>query len=371
MNNVRIKILLVARSFDHLGGIVNYCQMLQRNIDHVVIYDHFITGKDPKEHSSFIKLIKHFLDIYRLIRRLFENRYDIIHINPSMMYVPLLRDCSLLVLLLLFGYRNSIMIFIHGWDDKAVQEISQYSLLRRILVRLFQASGQIVVLSPNFKKKLTDMGFSEEGVHVVTTMYEKTRIPFLNLGEHDKINILFMARFVVEKGLFIAGKVAKCLKEEGHNEIHFIFAGDGPERPNFEKFIHENGLEDFCEITGYVRGQKKSRVLARSHIFLFPTFYPEGCPIVVLEAMGAGAAIVSTRVAAIPEVVIEGVNGFLHEKAEESFFTSSIRNLLSNRHLLNSMRYNSFCRADKNYEAIIVSKNIKNIYENILFNKNK
>ena len=46
-----------------------------------------------------------------------------------------------------------------------------------------------------------------------------------------------------------------------------------------------------------------------SDIFVFPTYYPEGCPTVVIEALAAGLFVVTTDTAALKEIVKDGING--------------------------------------------------------------
>lgn len=368
-NCQKIKILLLSRSNDYLGGIVNYFKMFIRHLDDDLKVHHFTCGKHPEENRILPKLLRSISDMARMFWILIWNRYDVVHINPSMMLIPLLRDLSFVILFLMFGYKNRILIFFHGWDIETANRVAHISIIRRSIIRLLQSCGLVVVLSHSFQQSLVDMGFPADHVLVTTTMYERSDIPMANIKDNDTITILFMARFVKEKGLYIAGKVAKALKEEGHQNLHFIFAGDGPEMPKFMAFIRENDLEDFCEVPGYVRGREKNLILARSHILLLPTF-SEGLPIVILEAMGSGLAVVSTMVGAIPEVVIDGINGFLHKKVDESCFTSSIRYLMHNIEPLREIRQNNIRKAERYYEASKVSKNMIAIYKCLSAGKN-
>ena len=63
---------------------------------------------------------------------------------------------------------------------------------------------------------------------------------------------------------------------------------------------------------GVVQGEDKARALAQADIFALPTKYAlEGQPLAILEAMAEGLPVVATPRAAIPDMVVDGVTGFL------------------------------------------------------------
>ena len=63
-------------------------------------------------------------------------------------------------------------------------------------------------------------------------------------------------------------------------------------------------------VLGTVVGEKKERLLRKADFLVLPSYH-EGLPMVVVEAMAAGLAIVATPVGGIPEIVAPGVNGCL------------------------------------------------------------
>ena len=96
-------------------------------------------------------------------------------------------------------------------------------------------------------------------------------------------------------------------------QAHFVFAGawwsekDGAEAA---RLVQERGLSSCVEFTGTVTGDRKWEIVAQSDVLLFPTYFRyETLGLVLLEAMGAGLPVITTRRAAIPEIVEDGVNG--------------------------------------------------------------
>lgn len=70
------------------------------------------------------------------------------------------------------------------------------------------------------------------------------------------------------------------------------------------------GLEDSVRFPGWIDGDEKRAWLARAALFVLPS-HAEGLPMSLLEAMAAGLPVVASAVGGIPDVVHDGVNGFL------------------------------------------------------------
>jgi glycosyltransferase involved in cell wall biosynthesis len=98
-------------------------------------------------------------------------------------------------------------------------------------------------------------------------------------------------------------------------DVRFVFCG-GWWPLSDERFalqlVSEWGIAENIEFHGIVVGEAKTRVFESADIFVFPTFFPvETFGIVNLEAMEAGLPIITTSRGAIPEIVEDGVNGYL------------------------------------------------------------
>ena len=84
------------------------------------------------------------------------------------------------------------------------------------------------------------------------------------------------------------------------------------DRLDAEHKIQELGIQKHVSFAGVVWGQRKAQLLADADAFAYPTYYPmEAHPLVVVEALEAGLPVITTRWAAIPEIIEDGVNGLL------------------------------------------------------------
>ncbi|HYY03464.1 MAG TPA: glycosyltransferase family 4 protein [Gaiellaceae bacterium] len=98
------------------------------------------------------------------------------------------------------------------------------------------------------------------------------------------------------------------LLREGGVEATLCLVGDGPDRPQLERRAHELGIIRDTLFLGY---QEDVGPLYGAFDALVLPSGNEGTPVSVIEALAAGRPVVATRVGGVPDVVREGVDGFL------------------------------------------------------------
>jgi glycosyltransferase involved in cell wall biosynthesis len=88
--------------------------------------------------------------------------------------------------------------------------------------------------------------------------------------------------------------------------------GDGPHRQNLEQYF--SGTPTY--FVGYLRGKELASAYASADVFIFPS-RTETLGLVLLEAMAAGTPVVAARSGGIPDIVTDGVNGYLFDPRDE------------------------------------------------------
>ena len=315
------KILLISPALDDKGGVASFCRLLVENIGPGFRVDHFPIGNRPGN-TNVVKRIFFFLeDVVRLRRKLASSDFGLVVLNPSFRILSLLRDTFFLARMKESRDRSIVVMF-HGWDEALAQKIANNSLLKSRFRRGYQKASLILVLCQDFQSRLEGLGIPAEKIRIVTTMYQRMQPApgSLECGPKEKKGILFVGKLTKSKGVFIVADTARLLAESGIKNFRVVIAGDGPEKAGLRRYAQEHGLENVLEIPGHVLGESKWALYDENEIFLFPSS-SEGCPLVVLEAMGAGLAIVSRPVGAIPDIVKDHENGFvINSLKSEDFF---------------------------------------------------
>jgi glycosyltransferase involved in cell wall biosynthesis len=121
------------------------------------------------------------------------------------------------------------------------------------------------------------------------------------LGLKGKTVLVAVGRLSQQKGFAYLIKALSEVKKKEKN-FKLLLIGDGEERKNLEKLSKELGLEEEIIFLGKVSHDKLPKCYHAADIFVLPSLY-ESFGIVFLEAMASGLPIISTNIAAIPEVV--------------------------------------------------------------------
>lgn len=136
----------------------------------------------------------------------------------------------------------------------------------------------------------------------------------------DPVTILAVGQLKPKKGFRFLLEACEILKASGRSFVCEI-VGEGPMRESLEQQIAALGLGRDIFLRGALPHGEVLEHMSRASVFTLPSVVtPEGdrdgIPNVILEAMATGLPVVSTRVSAIPEVVIEGRTGLLVEPGD-------------------------------------------------------
>jgi len=118
-----------------------------------------------------------------------------------------------------------------------------------------------------------------------------------------------IGRIAEQKGQAILIQATARLRDRGH-DFELVIVGDGPMRSEIEQLIDQFGLRDRVRITGYLSNQGVFQELLAARALVLPSF-AEGLPGVFFEALALGRPVISTYIAAHPELIEPGVNGWL------------------------------------------------------------
>jgi glycosyltransferase involved in cell wall biosynthesis len=146
--------------------------------------------------------------------------------------------------------------------------------------------------------------------------------------------------------------------------VVFTFIGKG-QTEIIKKMCKDLGVDKNSRILGEVSENEKIKELKSSHIFLLPS-YAEGLPISILESMASGLTIISSKVGAIPEVITEGINGYLIDAGDYKTLADRILLLIENENLRNTMSKNNVKKIEEQYDIYVVTDSVRNIYKSIV-----
>ena len=175
-----------------------------------------------------------------------------------------------------------------------------------------------------------------------------------------------MALFRPRKGTEVLLKAIALLKEQG---VSVKLRAVGPfQTPEYQAEVHalveELGIGDRIEWTGFQ--QDVNEQLQKMDIFVLPSLYGEGLPMVVLEAMANGVPVVASCVEGIPEAVRHQTDGLIFEPSNPDDLATKLGEIVGNVSIWRKFGKNSLERQRAKLSDISMAKGVADIYDDLL-----
>ena len=149
---------------------------------------------------------------------------------------------------------------------------------------------------------------------------------------------MFVARLIEEKGVLKLLDAAETLVREGRDDFEVILAGSGPLEDDIRKRVAESaGLRSRVRLTGYIESADLRREYARADVFVLPSWWREGLPHALVEAMSFGLPVVVTGIRGMRDHVEDGVTGLLVEPQDAEGLAAALGSLVDSRELRGRM----------------------------------
>ena len=149
--------------------------------------------------------------------------------------------------------------------------------------------------------------------------------------------LLYVGRVSAEKQIDEIRPVLEAIPQ-----ARLAIVGDGPQREALE--AHFAGTK--TNFVGYLQGLELAAAFASADAFVFPS-RTETLGLVLLEAMAAGCPVVAARSGGIPDIVTDGVNGYLFEPDDPNGAIAATKSLLSATQIREQLRTNARREAEQ------------------------
>ena len=259
--------------------------------------------------------IKEVFDIYRCIR---DGHYDVVHIHGFFYYYALA--------VFMLHKRVKFVYTIHSdaakentiWDKRFIR-IKKYAFQKDYI--------HPITISKESKRSFTayyglDSTLIYNGIPDYIAQNNASKL--IEYRKTDKTKLfLHPGRISEPKNQVVLVKVFNRLIKEG-NDVVLLLAGQKQDMQIWSK------LEPYLNERIIYLGERSDvrDLLAESDAFCLPSIW-EGMPVTLLEAISVGCIPICSPVGGIPEVVINGVNGFLSENSSEDAYFQTLKHFMS------------------------------------------
>lgn len=140
---------------------------------------------------------------------------------------------------------------------------------------------------------------------------------FSSENKEKRWDIITVGRLYHVKRIDLFIKIIKILSEELDFDLNCAIIGDGPLLQDLKEKILKLGLQKSISFLGHIPNNELNNYYNRTKIFLL-TSENEGFPATLIEAMLTKNCVISSSVGAIPNLIKNGINGFLYSNINEA-----------------------------------------------------
>jgi len=266
-------------------------------------------------------------------------------LGKKVIYTPNYADETTLPLLV----KQIYDLLFAGWSFRAADKvITLTDLEREILIKKFKIKRKkIMTISPSI-----DMS---EIINNNSKIKTKEILEGYGIDNGNR-NIIEIARIAKNKGHIYLIKAFQKIE----NSNLLIVGKDWGEMKFLKQYIKDNNIKNIFFFTK-LNDEKKNELLSISDVLVLPSIGGESFGIVLIEAMAHGVPVVAAPIGGIPELIVNGKNGYLFQKNDVNDLTQKIMKVLINK---SSME--KYCTAfAKKYDWKEVYFKMKKVYEEI------
>jgi len=211
----------------------------------------------------------------------------------------------------------------HGHVLKGYFKPGRTAVFREVERSLARASDVLVAVSPEVRDDLVELGVAPREKFAVVRL----GIPLAERLDDATAERDYRRLYGISPGAFVVGwvgrmtgvkatgavlEIVRATRDRGVDAV-LCMVGDGPDRDRLEQLARDLGVARECFFAGY-----QSEIAGYYRLFdafVLPSVN-EGTPVSAIEALAGGRPVVATRVGGVPDVVRDGVDGFLVEPGD-------------------------------------------------------
>src|SRR4030095_10508403 len=245
--------------------------------------------------------------------------------------------------------------------------------------QLFKQGALFLPVCEYFKKKLIALGCDPQKIIVHHSAINCSQFYFKERKKENKkqpmINLVSVCRLVQKKGLSFAIEAISSVIRKYKN-IHFTIVGDGHYYKLLKRLVKELGLRRNITFFGWGTQDQIVRILDRSHIFLSPSIQStrgeeEGIANALKEAMAMGLIPIGTWHAGTPELIENGVSGFLVPEKNSTEIAKKIKYIIEHPEIWGSIGLAARKKVENEFEINKSMEELEKIFYKLMDHNSK
>ena len=340
--------------------------------------------------SSIKKLLRYLSIIWQVKKQMITQKPDLCYLTPTSVGSGFYKDALLIAIVKLFKVKT-----IFHYHNKGVNT-RQEKFFDNLLYKFVFRKTHVILLSkqlyPDVKKYVSDSrvfycpngipdlkifrlrtqstGLNEQGgCDEIQKERQTEGVKERNKDAYNNTQILFLSHLNYSKGVLILIDACEILRDRGVSFHCKIAGGDADlTQKEVEGIIVEKGLASFIFVPGTIYGVAKAEMMQSADIFVHPS-YQDCMPLVLLEAMQYSIPVVSTFEGAIPDVIEDGITGFLVPQKDVVYLADKLEVLIKDPGLREKMGSAGREKYEREFTLEKFEKSMVEILEDVMVNQ--
>ena len=230
-------------------------------------------------------------------------------------------------------------------------------------------ASRLITVSPSLKERMIADGFAESKVTYVANGVPGVPFDTTRVVPKATWTLGTVALFRPRKGIEVLLEALAELRNQHESDIETRLRAVGPfETEAYECEVKARvtalQLEDAIDWTGFTTDVHAE--LAHVDLFVLPSLFGEGLPMVVLEAMAAGVPVVATDVEGIPAAVRDGSEGVLVAAGDPKALAEGIGRITTGKLSWTTLRNNAYRRHGEHFSDRAMADGVAKVYREVL-----
>ena len=307
--------------------------------------------------------------LFRFITIWIELFGKLLYRKPNLCYYALsttgtafYKDCLMIGLLRIFQIK-----IIYHLHNKGIRQ-NQNNKINDLLYRFVFKNSNVILLSEQLYLDVEKYVLPWKVYYCPNGIKDyQIETELLSIPETKVFKILFLSNLFTTKGVYDLIEACALLKEKGYKFKCDFIGGEGDvNEEQFNAYVRQKRLTENVKYLGKRFGKLKEIAYEQADVFVLPTYYPNECfPLVILEAMQHSLPIISTFEGGIPDMVKDGINGFLIPKRNVNALAQRLELLVRHPALRKQMGRDGRIKYENNFTLNIFEHKLLSILQDV------
>ena len=278
----------------------------------------------------------------RLIIKLIFHRPNLCYLALTSTGAAFYRDVIIIAFLKLLRIKR--IYHMHNKGVSRYQDRPIYSFFYKFVFK----ETAVIILAKSLYADIKAF-VPEKNIYILPNGIPPNHEINLKRNDYGTPNILFLSNLIESKGVFVLLEALAILKHKNVHHKAILIGGEGDITDELlQKKILELDIKENVQYLGKQYGREKEEAFSQANIFVFPT-YSETFGLVNIEAMQYRLPIVSTPEGGIPDIIEEGVNGFLVPQRNAQALANKLEYLILQPEVRKKMGEAGYMKYRENY----------------------